>query len=89
MTRHRTWEFLFMSAFFAARNEDCVPDHMLLLCCPRCENGLTLHQPDPQLADRLLATCEDCKSWYLTDGNGDSLKSVARPRIRLAYNQVD
>lgn len=33
--------------------------------CERCEAPLTLHQPDPDLPDRLLSTCDDCKSWYV------------------------
>jgi hypothetical protein len=29
----------------------------------RCMTILDLHQPDPELADRLLATCSECKYW--------------------------
>ena len=47
-----------------------------LSCCPRCGCSLTLHQPDPELADRLLATCDDCKSWYLTNPSGAVLSPV-------------
>jgi hypothetical protein len=35
--------------------------------CPQCALTLSLHIPDPQLPDRMLAVCEDCKSWYLLD----------------------
>lgn len=45
------------------------------LCCPRCEGALTLHQPDPDLPGRLLATCFECKTWYLTN----SVRSVFTP----------
>jgi uncharacterized protein YbaR (Trm112 family) len=41
---------------------------ILIVCCPSCQSPLTLHQPDEELADRLLAICEDCKSWFLTNG---------------------
>jgi hypothetical protein len=26
--------------------------------------------PDPELPDRMLGTCSDCKSWYLLDCEG-------------------
>jgi hypothetical protein len=35
--------------------------------CKSCGSHLTFHQPDQRLPDRLLATCERCKAWYLTD----------------------
>jgi hypothetical protein len=33
--------------------------------CPRCRWPLVLHQPDTDVPDRLLATCGECKSWFL------------------------
>jgi hypothetical protein len=45
----------------------------LATCCPECEAELSLHQPDPQLPNQLLATCGKCKSWYLTDSQGEAL----------------
>jgi hypothetical protein len=56
-----------MSARFAW--ESCQQDENAILThlCPQCEDALTLHQPDEELADRLLATCENCKSWFLTN----------------------
>ncbi len=39
--------------------------------CLGCESPLDFHQPDPDLPDRMLGTCDSCKSWYLLDfGNG-------------------
>jgi hypothetical protein len=35
------------------------------LPCPGCHEGLALHQPDPQLPDRLLGTCGECHAWFL------------------------
>jgi hypothetical protein len=35
--------------------------------CPECDAILCIHQPDEQLADRLLGTCPDCFAWYLID----------------------
>ena len=55
-----------MSAVYYWQQSDptsCV----LALTCPHCEFPLTLHQPDPELPDRLLATCDDCKAWFLTN----------------------
>ncbi len=54
---------------------------ILSFCCPQCESFLTLHQPDPELPDRLLATCEDCKSWYLTAPKGNSLIPIPRTTL--------
>ena len=45
-------------------------------CCPSCGCLLTLHQPDLELPDRLLATCDDCKSWYLTIPERGTLRSI-------------
>ena len=39
-----------------------VPDDLTQLSCPRCSEFLSLHIPDPELSDRMLATCEACKS---------------------------
>lgn len=36
-----------------------------LIHCPQCQSPLVLHQPDPDLADLMLATCDECKSWFL------------------------
>jgi hypothetical protein len=35
--------------------------------CPRCGEYLSLHQPDVYLPERKIATCEECKSWFLLD----------------------
>jgi hypothetical protein len=72
-----------VSTVFASQVQDgsC---GLMLLCCPRCEASLTVHQPDPMLADRLLATCDDCKAWYLTDEHGSELRFIAGPRIGVA-----
>jgi hypothetical protein len=44
-----------------------------MIPCPLCKCPLVLHQPDPVVADRLLATCEDCKSWFLLASKSDEL----------------
>jgi hypothetical protein len=35
--------------------------------CTKCSAILEIHQPDEQLAGRLLGTCPDCRAWYLID----------------------
>ena len=35
--------------------------------CGKCESSLRIHQPDEQLAYRLIGTCPDCLAWYLID----------------------
>jgi hypothetical protein len=66
-----------MSAVFAlqvpAQSDECI----LTLCCPSCESPLAFHQPDPELTDRLLATCDECKSWYVTDTRGSQLIPIS------------
>jgi hypothetical protein len=37
----------------------------ILMECPRCQGSLDVHQPDSELSTRLLATCGDCKTWYV------------------------
>ena len=33
-------------------------------CCD-CKKELTVHQPDEERPDQLLATCDHCGAWYL------------------------
>jgi hypothetical protein len=35
--------------------------------CLNCSTALTLHQPDLNVPERLLGTCEKCKHWFLVD----------------------
>jgi hypothetical protein len=37
--------------------------------CTRCDATLCIHQPDKELANRLLGTCPDCLAWYLIDAD--------------------
>lgn len=62
-----------MSELFLWREFDETNPGEVVICCPRCEYSLTLHQPDPELSERLLATCHECKSWFLTDPEGVTL----------------
>ncbi len=48
-------------------------------CCKSCGSLLTFHQPDPRLPDRLLATCERCKAWYLTDSHKADFAIICPP----------
>ncbi len=47
------------------------------LACQRCGSDLALHQPDPQMPERILGTCGDCKSWFLLDGESGCVQIVA------------
>jgi hypothetical protein len=51
---------------------------VLAISCPNCEADLALHQPDPELVGRLLATCDECKSWFLANSEGNVLIRVPR-----------
>ena len=59
-----------MSTVYSWRPSEQLAPSALSICCPRCEYSLSLHQPDSDLPDRLLATCGDCRSWFLTDSDG-------------------
>lgn len=52
---------LFMS------DSDC--DEIIPQVCRACGSELALHQPDPEMPERLLGTCGDCKTWYLLEGD--------------------
>ncbi len=65
-----------MSAKFPRFGSDRSREEIRGPCCLRCGDSLALHQPDPQLPHRLLAVCEDCKAWYLTDAFGLSLTPI-------------
>ncbi len=53
------------------------PELFAELPCPRCQHPLTIHLPDPDLPDRLLGTCSECKSWFLLDGGTGNLAALA------------
>jgi hypothetical protein len=62
-----------MSTIYMWRPSEQFTPTSLSICCPRCEYSLTLHQPDSDLPDRLLATCDECKSWFLANSDGVGL----------------
>jgi hypothetical protein len=51
------------------------------MICLNCKKPLDIHQPDADLPDRLLATCEACKGWYLVEcgSDGDQVIVVLLP----------
>jgi hypothetical protein len=65
-----------MSAVFPCSWSDQAGAEAVAPCCPRCEAPLALHQPDPQLPDRLLAVCEECTAWYVSDPSGILLAPI-------------
>ena len=42
-----------------------VSDDAAGMACPRCHACLSIHQPDQELPDRLLGTCDECRTWFL------------------------
>ena len=65
-----------MSDILFWRESDEFAAGQAMVCCPHCECSLTLHQPDPELPNRLLATCDECKSWFLSDSDGVALVAI-------------
>jgi hypothetical protein len=55
---------------------DADSDDHSSLRCPNCHEDLALHQPDPQLPERLLGTCVDCHAWFL-------IPAIAGVMVRL------
>jgi hypothetical protein len=49
--------------------------------CPRCRAPLMIHQPDMQLPDRLLGTCDHCHAWFL-------IGAVREVMLRLPDDEV-
>ena len=58
------------------RESDEITAGQVMICCPQCEYSLTLHQPDPKLPERLLATCDECKAWFLSNSDGVNLVAI-------------
>ena len=48
------------------------------LVCRACGSDLSLHQPDPEMPERILGTCEECKTWYLFDGDLECVEIAPR-----------
>ncbi len=48
------------------------------LVCRICGCDLTLHQPDPEMPERILGTCDECKAWYLLDGDLERVEIAPR-----------
>jgi hypothetical protein len=65
-----------MSAVFPCSWSDRTRVEVLEPCCPRCEAPLALHQPDSQVPHRLLAVCESCTAWYISDARGVLLTPI-------------
>lgn len=58
-----------------------LPIHVVeeMASCPGCGAGAVLHQPDIDLPDRLLATCEACGTWSLVVILPDGDRALAIP----------
>jgi hypothetical protein len=44
--------------------------------CPRCACRLDLHQPQPNLPERLLGTCDSCDTWAVIEVGSDGVKTI-------------
>lgn len=65
-----------MSEVYFWRHSDQFTPTSRSIRCPRCESSLSIHQPDTELPDRLLATCDECKSWFLANSDGSVLVPI-------------
>ena len=56
-------------ASFTLKDETApvTPDGMTTFQCLECRRPLDIHQPNAELPDRMLATCDECKCWHLID----------------------
>lgn len=48
------------------------------LACRNCGSDLGLHQPDPEMPERILGTCDECKTWYLFVGDLECIEIAPR-----------
>jgi hypothetical protein len=64
-----------MDTFRISSDESCLSADEPI-SCPRCGADLSLHQPDLDQPQRLLATCPECRSWYLVDAKACALICV-------------
>ena len=72
------------TVFDLGHENDEVPRSVPSFFCPRCECSMTRHQPDPRLPNCLLATCDDCASWFITNPSGTDLRLIREPRSGCA-----
>jgi hypothetical protein len=66
-----------MSAVFPCPWSERTREDVVEPRCPGCEAPLALHQPDPRLPHRLLAVCESCTAWYVSDADGLLLTPIS------------
>ena len=55
------------------------------ILCARCQSELESHQPDVELPERLLGTCEGCGTWYLIDADAGVM--FALPDVKTLIDQ--
>ncbi len=60
--------------------ERCLLDSAEDILCSRCHEPLTLHQPDVDMPEQMLGTCDECKSWYLIDKAGGIMSLLPEER---------
>jgi hypothetical protein len=48
-------------------------EHLAEVACPFCHATLNVHCPDRTMPETLLGACEDCKSWFVMDGDSGAM----------------
>jgi hypothetical protein len=48
------------------------PDEPVNVFCMECDHRVEIHQPDSELPERMLGTCEYCQTWYLVECDTDA-----------------
>lgn len=52
------------------------PDGPINIDCLNCETPIEIHQPDSELPERMLGTCENCRTWYLVECDPNTGQAV-------------
>jgi hypothetical protein len=52
------------------------PEGIASVRCLNCDSPLELHQPDPELPERLLASCGQCDGWHVISLTADQTEAV-------------
>lgn len=63
-----------VSGLFIAKPDSTEGDAV----CRKCGSDLTLHQPDTEMPERILGTCDECKTWYVFDGDLECVELAPR-----------
>jgi hypothetical protein len=62
--------------FLRFANVPIPPDGPVSVRCLDCDQPVEMHQPDSELPERMLGTCEHCQAWYLLECDPDAAQAV-------------